>query len=283
VAGAAPCGEVAGARHDVSLAHGRAPPGATVVDYGMPKVLVGFFSFTEITDPTQHVAYNAWHQLDHMPEQYPLPGVAHGERWVSTPACRAARAAESPRLAPVHYMTLYLMGEPLERTLEEFRSLGEQLRQVGRFHEHRRARLSGPFEVTGMHAAPRVLVSDEAVAFRPNRGVYVVVTERAEAGPGAGRAADAVGGLVPRLLETPGVAGVWTFTGSDRFSLLGWRPGGCDIAVCFLDVEPLAVADRLGGLATGASAPTSPVEFAGPFETVTPWRWDWFEPETPRR
>ncbi len=58
----------------------------------MPKVTLGFFSFTEITDPGEHRSYNAWHQLDHMPEQYPLAGVVAGQRWVSTPACRAARA-----------------------------------------------------------------------------------------------------------------------------------------------------------------------------------------------
>ena len=38
------------------------------------KVKVGFFSFTEITDPAEHHAYNEWHQLDHMPEQFPLDG-----------------------------------------------------------------------------------------------------------------------------------------------------------------------------------------------------------------
>ena len=35
------------------------------------KVKLGFFSFTEVTDPGQHRAYNEWHQLDHMPEQHP--------------------------------------------------------------------------------------------------------------------------------------------------------------------------------------------------------------------
>ena len=38
------------------------------------KVKVGFFSFTEITDPAAHREYNEWHQLDHMPEQFPMRG-----------------------------------------------------------------------------------------------------------------------------------------------------------------------------------------------------------------
>ena len=43
----------------------------------MNKVKVGFFSFTEITDPAEHRAYNEWHQLDHMPEQLPIPGIVY--------------------------------------------------------------------------------------------------------------------------------------------------------------------------------------------------------------
>src|SRR5438445_527148 len=88
------------------------------------KVKVGFFSFTEITDPHEHRAYNEWHQLDHMPEQFPLRGIAYGQRWVSTPACRAARLTSGPLLDPIHYMTLYLITEPVDETLREFRRLG---------------------------------------------------------------------------------------------------------------------------------------------------------------
>ena len=35
----------------------------------------GFFSFTEVTDPAEHRSYNEWHQLDHLPEQFPLAGI----------------------------------------------------------------------------------------------------------------------------------------------------------------------------------------------------------------
>ena len=143
----------------------------------MNKIRLGFFSFTEITDPNEHHSYNEWHQLDHMPEQYPLDGIAYGQRWVSTPACRAARSVSEPLLDPVHYMTLYLMTEPVERTLREFMQLGRDLHAVGRFHLHRQARLSGPFPFRAADVAPRVLISAEAVPYRPNLGVYVEVEE----------------------------------------------------------------------------------------------------------
>jgi hypothetical protein len=231
------------------------------------KVKVGFFSFTEITDPSEHHSYNEWHQLDHMPEQYPLPGMAFGQRWVSTPGCRAARAIDGPLLDGVHYVTLYLMTEPVEETLEAFRALGGRLRQVGRFHEHRRARLSGPFDVESIAAAPRVLVSAEAVPYRPNRGAYLVVEEGAVE-PGDNTA----------LLETDGVAGVWSFaSAAERRG--AWHPGHRRVTVCFLDEEPMAVAGALGDVVRRAGGDDRTVIHAGPVETVTPWRWDWFDEE----
>jgi hypothetical protein len=240
----------------------------------MAKVRVGFFSFTEVTDPAEHRSYNEWHQLDHMPEQYPIAGVAYGQRWVSTPACRRARAVDSALLAPVHYMTLYLMGEPVDATLEEFRALGERLHAVGRFHQHRRSRLSGPFVITGVVAAPRVLISADAVPYRPNLGVYVVVRDGVAAAGQDGLLAEA-------LVGADGVAGVWTFATSARFDHHGWHPGNRTITVCYLDAGPLEAASELNALVSATvDDDSSPVVFAGPLETITPWLWDWFDGDT---
>jgi hypothetical protein len=252
----------------------------------MAKVQIGFFSFTEVTDPAEHRSYNGWHQLDHMPEQYPLPGVVFGQRWVSTPACRLAREYDDPSLAPIHYMTLYLMGEPLDETLREFRALGERLRAEGRFHEHRRSRLSGPLSVIDMRAAPRVLVSAQSVPYRPNRGIYVVVRDGtssphggpAPSGPDQSDVDEQDGRLAGALVEEEGVAGVWTFATDRRFDDRGWHPGDRTVTVSYLDVDPLTVASRLGELVRGSAGATNrAVVFAGPLETITPWSWDWFD------
>ncbi len=232
-------------------------------------VRIGFFSFTEVTDPGGHRAYNAWHQLDHMPEQYSIPGVAHGQRWVATPACRAARAVEDPTFARVHYVTLYLMGVPVPATLEAFGALAEDLRESGRFFEHRRAHLSGPLEITGSVAAARVQVSAAVVPLRPGRGVYVVVEDGASGLPAPA--------LLP-LAAVPGVAGVWTFTATAELGDTGWSPGDRRVTVCYLDEAPLDVAPRLDELVHPPRTPFSErVVFAGPFETITPWQWDWFD------
>ena len=232
----------------------------------MNKVRLGFFSFTEITDPREHHAYNEWHQLDHMPEQFPLDGIAYGQRWVSTPACRAARAVSEAPLDSIHYMTLYLMTEPVERTLAEFRQLGRDLRAVGRFHLHRRARLSGPFALRDAAVAPRVLISAEAVPYRPNLGVFVEVEERPD-GDDAADQEQIRGVHLPALCAQPGVAGAWSFADAQRRVTVSW-----------LDAPPLDMSDRLAPIvARRRERATGRTVFAGPLETITPWRWTWFD------
>jgi hypothetical protein len=237
----------------------RARPGAEV-----NKVRVGFFSFTEITDPGEHRSYNEWHQLDHMPEQYPLEGIAYGQRWVSTPACKDARAVSESPLDAIHYMTLYLMTEPVDRTLSEFMQLGRDLRAANRFHLARAARLSGPFRYSDARVAPRVQISREAVPYRPNRGVYVEVENLAS---GIATNDERHRSYLDSLCAVPGVAGAWSFADDTRRITVSW-----------LDAPPLEVNTRLAGVVSyrRAGSPHRTV-FAGPLESITPWEWDWFD------
>ena len=217
----------------------------------MKPIEVGFFSFTEILDG-DHRTYNEWHMLDHMPEQFALEGIAFGQRWVSTPACHSARRSNTPRFVPADYVTLYLMTEPVEETLTEFFALGRHLASVDRFHKQRRACLSGAFTLDAKWVAPRVLIDEQVVPFRPCRGIYVVVA--ADPAPGS------------LALDVQGVAGAWSFADAER-----------RITVAWLDEDPLAVAAERGAEIVDRVAAGSPVELAGPFETVTPWKWDWFD------
>lgn len=237
---------------------------------------MGFFSFTEITDPREHRAYNEWHQLDHMPEQLPLRGVAYGQRWVSTPECTAARLVADETLAPTHYVTLYLMTQPVEETLAEFLALGQRLHGLGRFHQHRRSHLSGPLQLLEAHSSPRVLVSAEAVPYRPNRGIYVIVEE--PSGPLDAHVRWLHQEWTPAVTALDGVAGIWSFATTPRLNRAGWDPGNRRITVCYLDGEPLPVARDLAPLVESrwADAPLRPL-YAGPLETIIPWQWDWFD------
>jgi hypothetical protein len=253
-----------------------APPGG--------KVAAGFFSFTQITAETAHREYNAWHQLDHLPEQMPLEGIAHGQRWVSTPACHSvtrygtARREAPADLSTAQYLTIYLMLPPVNASVKAFYKLARDLHEKDRFFPHRRAIASGPLPVVGASAAARVSISAAAVPYRPNRGVYVVI------GAGAGAGADgADGGDVSSLLEVPGVAGIWRFGPVAAVSSAPAASGETleeEAVVCYLDEDPVETAGRIEEVIAPAWTGGGP-RLAGPFETITPWSWDWFEAHGP--
>jgi hypothetical protein len=233
----------------------------------MSRVAAGFFSFTQITDPGAHRAYNEWHQLDHLPQQHELDSIVFGQRWVLTPACRRARLVAAPLLDPVHYVTFYLMTEPLAGALDAFFDLGARLRAEGRFFEARRSVLSGPFTLSAAQAAPRVRVTGEVVGFRPHQGIYVVVETADLAAP------PALGPTAYVALD--GVAGVWQFAPCAPDPR--WRNAAVAVTVCFLDAEPTTVSADLDSVLAEHPA-GSALLFAGPLETVTPWEWGWFDP-----
>ena len=117
------------------------------------KTTFGFFSFTEVTDPAEHRSYNEWHQLDHLPEQFPLPGIVVRAA-LGVDAGVPGRAVSEPALDPIHYVTCYLMAEPIAQTLDDFFALGAELHRLDRFHRHRRAHLTGPFGSTTSRPRP---------------------------------------------------------------------------------------------------------------------------------
>ena len=124
-------------------------------------------------------------------------------------------------LGTFHYLTMYLMTEPVAQTLDEFAEVRERVAKLGRFYEHRRARLSGAWVFLEALAAPRSLMAPEVIPWRPNRGIYVVIDEPLDAVEAlealeVGPSLDEYLRLrhtshFPALLEVPGVAGLWSF------------------------------------------------------------------------
>ena len=247
----------------------------------MNRVKVGFFSVSDRgesdVDPDgdpEDRAYLAWHQLDHMPEQYQLPGLIHGQRWVSNDACRAARAGASGVFEDVHHVVLYLMGDPVEQTLDDFFDLGGRLAELGRFPRHILRRFLGALQLLEIKASPRVLVSAEVVPFRPNRGIYLIVEqptdrERLDSYLRWRRAEH-----LPRVVTTPGVAGAWAFGTSSRFRRGRYTEGDYRITVCYLDGDPSETGDALQPLMDEAwqDALVTPL-LAAPFASLVPWVW----------
>ena len=139
----------------------------------MIRVRAGIFSLTPPAPIDDDGSYLRWHLLDHMPEQYQLPGIVHGLRWIADGACLEHRLAAEGPLGQVGNAVHYLISDPVEETFADFVALGRALRENGRFPLMRPSLQVAGLRLLQWHAAPRALVSAEVVPFRPHRGVLV--------------------------------------------------------------------------------------------------------------
>ena len=188
------------------------------------RVKAAFFSFTPPPPPDDDGSYLRWHLLDHMPEQYQLPGIQLGLRYLADADCTAARVAASGDLELVGNLVNYLVGDPVQETHDDFMALGRRLAEMGRFPEHRPSLQLRMPALLAWHAAPRALISAEVVPFRPHRGVLVVVEEPTGADSGAWEQwlnTD----HHPAVLDIPGVAGVWRYRSADNVESAPGDPG----------------------------------------------------------
>jgi hypothetical protein len=239
------------------------------------RVAAGFFSLSHASPTGDDRPYLEWHRLDHMPEQYGLPGIVLGQRWISTAPCRAARAAAEGEWSLVEHVVCYLMGRPLDETVDEFYRLGRHLAEVGRFPHSLPSQYAAPLALLEAHAAPRVLVSPEVVPFRPHRGVYLVVEEPAADEPQDAFLQRMHVEVLPALVAVPGVAGAWSFATTPALRRPFYSPGRFRMTLCYLDDEPAEVASRLGALVPQwwGGAP-SRLLLAAPFESPVRGEWE---------
>jgi hypothetical protein len=260
-----------------------------------------FFSFASITDPQSHREYNAWHQLDHRPENLALDGVIHGERWVRSPDCAAVSAVDDASLATTHYVNIYWFATPSEQSIAEWQDLAERSFQWGRRPDvaFTTRPLMGFFNTVKGYVSPRVLLSPDALPFRPTRGVHVSLTRlRAPHDPEAEALFSWYDRVrIPELLECRGAAGVWTFSSdsttldaefavdkeSTTFRSTPSAPGSFRLLVVFLDEDPiefvtdLAERDRRRGSPPLEARAVEETLFASPLRTIVPWEWGWFD------
>jgi hypothetical protein len=197
--------------------------------------------------------YLRWHTFDLRPEQHRLPSLRASLRLVSTPRCRANRAASDDRYDAVDHVMTYFFTD--SAGLHGFAALNAALRASGRkpyvVGDHQAGpeeeRLlpqveQGVYSPTGMAAAPRVKVGAEVLPWFPMHGAYLLV-EKGEAPP-------------TDLLEVAGVAGAWWLTPHDpgptfvaetaeqtRDPLVA--EAGMQLTYCFLVDDPVDAAVEL--------------------------------------
>nr|WP_231969276.1 MULTISPECIES: hypothetical protein [unclassified Mycobacterium] len=240
----------------------------------MIRVRAGVFSLTAAAPADDDGSYLRWHLLDHMPEQYQLPGIVYGLRWIADGDYPQHRLAGNGPLAEIANAVHYLVGDPVEQTFDDFVTLGRALRENGRFPVVRPSLQVAGLRLLQWQSAPHALISAEVVPFRPHRGVVLIVEE-----PVDGRRPD--GWLQwlhaehhPALLATPGTAGAWTFGSSTGWSHLprGWSTEFQYITVVYLDADPLTTTAALAPSIedrwrSGAVRPS----FAGPLRSMVNW------------
>lgn len=241
----------------------------------MIRVKAAFFSLTPPAPADDDGSYLRWHLLDHMPEQYQLPGIQLALRYIADGDYLTSRIAGAGPLADVGNVVNYLVGEPVQQTHDDFMELGRRLAERGRFpHRRPTIQLRMP-ALLAWYAAPGALVSAEVVPFRPHRGAVVLVEE-----PVADEV-DVAAWLrwlhrehYPALLATPGTAGAWMYGDTRTWKLHTAARADTPqyTTVVYLDDDPLRVTADLRALvedrwASGAVRP----RFAGPLRTMIEW------------
>lgn len=253
---------------------------------------LAFFSFVDLADPTQHRAYNEWHQLDHQPENLALPGVAWGGRWARRAELLDDSAADAT-FEGVDYVAMYWFRPPVAESVAAWDQLGEDSFQWGRgpLIPGVRRRLLAFFRPVKGYVRASALVSPEVLPFRPQRGIHFTITRHPE--PHAAGTHEQHAwvdrSLMPQLLEVEGVAGGWTFSfvrhqqhSSLPFDAEGQeKPGSLRIRMLYLDGDPretsraVSAAEQRAAAAPDAPAVgTGEVLLAGPLTTIVPWQ-DW--------
>jgi hypothetical protein len=208
--------------------------------------------------------YLEWHALDHRPEQHRLASLRASFRLVSTPACRAARAASDKRYDDADHMMNYLFADAAG--LRHFNQLNLAMAEAGRTPYLLPLVERAVYRLDGLAAAPRIKVGADVLPWWPAKGVYVLI-ER-----GAASAAS--------LAEVAGVGGAWWGGALPMQPPYTTTPNdGLQITYCFLDDDPVATAWRLRPiLELRWSASSIAPLFAGPFHTLTPYEWDRYLP-----
>jgi len=134
----------------------------------------------------------------------------------------------------------------------------------------------------GAQASPRVLISDDVVPFRPNKGIYLIVEEVDGSKPQDEHLQRLHTDVLPELVSVPGVAGALAFATSPAIRRPTFTPGAYRITACYLDEDPATVGASLAPVLERfwKTAPGRPL-LAAPFESMMIWDWDRFGPAGP--
>jgi hypothetical protein len=237
-----------------------------VLGTGLTDVQFAFISLSTREPNGRDAEYLEWHSLDHRPEQYRLSGLRNSLRLVSTPACRAVRAASTEKYDAVDHVMTYLFTD-LE-ALIPFADLGAALNEGGRMPLRLPTVEFLTAQLAGKVAAPIAVAGSDVIPWRPALGVYLLI-ER---------------GQMPAddLASIPGIAGVWSYHGTIAPEPFATDARGLQITYCYLDDDPVVTGGRLGEVVRQRWDSEGVVGLlAAPFYAVVPFEWTRYLPGNP--
>ncbi|MET0699844.1 MAG: hypothetical protein ABWY93_09265 [Mycobacterium sp.] len=236
---------------------------SAVLEHGTGDITTAFVSMAARHPDGADAEYLAWHTLDHRPEQYRLAAVRASLRLVSTPECREARAVCDDRYDPVDHVMTYFFSDVAG--LDGFLTLGFALRAAGRMRQLVPPVERGVYGVQSRVAAERIKIGADVLPWWPVRGMYLLL-ESSAAPP-----AD--------LIEVDGVAGIWSMSALDVGPTLTTARAGQTLTYCFLDADPVTVAERLRPVLEKRWRRTTVQPLlAAPFHLVVPYDWNRYLP-----
>jgi hypothetical protein len=229
-----------------------------VLATGTSDASFAFISMSAREPGGRDAEYIEWHTLDHRPEQHRLAGLRTSLRLVSTPECRAARAASIERFDGADHVMTYVFAGP--ESIPGFNALGGALHKAGRMPLRLPTVEFMTADLAGKVANPLAVAGADVLPHRPALGVYLLIEDGHES--------------PESLIDVAGVAGAWWYHGNLAPSPYGTDARGLQVTYLYLDEDPLIVAERLGGLVQKRWV-AGDVDglLAAPYYTIVPFDW----------
>jgi hypothetical protein len=132
-----------------------------------------------IDAPPEHEReFNAWYDLDHMPEVIALPGVISAQRYYAEDNLFPFRTSrdDAPPIGQARFCNLYLLGDAdLAAAQARMGELGKRLQAEKRLFRHCQIAFSNTYRLIHTYAAKRIKVSADALPYIGHRGLQVAM------------------------------------------------------------------------------------------------------------
>lgn len=243
----------------------------------MRDLKAALFFLSEAEDGADYIDdYLNWHVFEHMPEQFLAENIFWGQRFVATPACIEASAVRTSEVGKAQHLQNYIFEDP-DLAWKEIHDIGHTLRGRGRDRPGAAPtmRFFGTVLLARTYAAARTMLSPEAIAFRPNHGIYLIVESEGDDLTTDNWVAEQHIHAT-EILELPSAAGMRCYSsrgvGRGPGEAAQYLPGpNCRITAIYLDGDPIKFADDIKPHLDKRwkQTPVKPL-LAGPFRSLFP-------------